>query len=136
MFHRSAKIESSKRTSTGGGDWVPHRWSGKKLSLSDHISPLRAFLVVFYSLLVVGGLLQTDFSPSGKLTSPHSHDSGLAEVSEIEAESKVEAELFTLTPNWAMPTYELTATPVVSDRRPAISIRQHTVSLMRGPPVA
>lgn len=109
---------------------------GARFHLSDNISPVRAFLVIFYAVLVVGGLLQTDFSLSGKLTSPHSHDSGLAEVVEIETESKVETQLLTLTPNWTMSTFEVTSTLVVSDC-PAVSFtRQHTVSCLRGPPVA
>ncbi|PQO30034.1 hypothetical protein C5Y96_15080 [Blastopirellula marina] len=109
---------------------------GVRFHLSDNISPVRAFLVIFYAVLVVGGLLQTDFSLSGKLTSPHSHDSGLAEVAEIEAESKVETQLSTLTPNWTIPTFEVTSTFVLSDF-PAVTVtRQHTVSCLRGPPVA
>ncbi|WDI42843.1 hypothetical protein [Bremerella sp. P1] len=106
-----------------------------KFHLSDTISPVRAFLVVFYALLVVGGLLQTDFSPNGKLTSPHSHDSGLAEVVEFEGESKSEIQLPTLTPNWTMPTFEVTATLVVNDRPQVTSVQQQTVSQLRGPPV-
>ncbi|QDU74750.1 hypothetical protein Pan97_17630 [Bremerella volcania] len=92
--------------------------------------------MIFYAVLVVGGLLQTDFSPSGKLTSPHSHDSGLAEVTEIDAESKTETQLLTLASNWATPTFEVTATFVVSDRPAAIISRQHVVSCLRGPPNA
>lgn len=113
------------------------RWlNGMKFHLSDHISPFRAFLVIFYAVLVVGGLLQTDFSPNGKLTSPHSHDSGLAEVSEIEAESKVETQLLTLTPNWTIPTFEVSIAPVTNLQVPVTSTDQHSVFLLRGPPVA
>ncbi|MHC2067182.1 hypothetical protein ACYFX5_06910 [Bremerella sp. T1] len=110
--------------------------TGLRSNLADNITPLHAFLVIFYALWVVGGLLQTDFSRSGKLTSPHSHDSGLAEVSETEAESKIDVELCTLTPTWSTPCYKVSATPVISDRQPAVCIQFHTVSLRRGPPVA
>ncbi|MEW4562439.1 hypothetical protein AB1K70_07930 [Bremerella sp. JC770] len=135
MSSTRAKNDCCETASTGARGWAFRGFQGGKFHLSDNISPLRAFLVICYAVLVVGGLLQTDFAPSGKLTSPHSHDSGLAEVSETEAESKAETQLLTLTPNWTMPTFEHAATPVVSERSPATSIKQHTISLLRGPPV-
>lgn len=135
MFLSSAQHASPKPASTGVDGFVLRCLRGVRFHLSDNISPFRAFLVIFYALLVVGGLLQTDFSPSGKLTSPHSHDSGLAEVSESETECKAETQLLTLTPNWTIPTLEITSTPVVSDRAPVISTSQHTASFLRGPPV-
>lgn len=136
MFLSPSQNVSTKSTSTGVTDFVMHFLNRVKIHLSDNISPFRAFLVIFYAVLVVGGLLQTDFSLSGKLTSPHSHDSGLAEVSEIETESKSETQLLTLVPYWTIPTFEVTATQVTSDRTPITSTDQQTISLLRGPPVA
>lgn len=135
MFLSSTQNGATKSTSRGAGAFVLRCFRSVKFHLSDTISPVRAFLVVFYALLVVGGLLQTDFSPNGKLTSPHSHDSGLAEVVEFEGESKSEIQLPTLTPNWTMPTFEVTATLVVNDRPQVTSVQQQTVSQLRGPPV-
>lgn len=136
MFLSPAQNDFTQSASTGVRGFVLRCFQGTKINLSDNISPVRAFLVIFYAVLVVGGLLQTDFARNGKLTSPHSHDSGLAEVSEIEAESKADAKLLTLTPNWTMPTFEVTTNLVVLDLPLAASIEQRTVSLLRGPPVA
>lgn len=136
MLHSPAQNDRTKTTSTGVGGFVSRCFQGANFHLSDNISPVRAFLVIFYAVLVVGGLLQTDFSLSGKLTSPHSHDSGLAELVEIEAESKVETQLLTLTPHWTIPTFQVTSTPVVGDFAAVKVTRQHSVSCLRGPPVA
>ena len=136
MFISPAQYNAAKTASTGVGGAVVRCLSGTKFHLSENISPVRAFLVIFYAILVVGGLLQTDFSPSGKLTSPHSHDSGLAEFSECEAESKVETELLTLTSNWTIPTFEASAAATSSVRVPVTSTDEHSVYLLRGPPVA
>ena len=136
MYHCSAQNGSTQLASSGAGGRLGRCLNSAKLSLSDNISPVRAFLVVFYAVLVVGGLLQTDFYPSGKLTSPHSHDSGLAEVVEFETESKAETQLLTLTPNCTVATFEVTTTLFVNDRPSANSTGQYTVSLSRGPPVA
>ncbi len=136
MFLSRKQHVPAKTASTGVGGLAFRCLNGAKFHLSENISPVRAFLVIFYAILVVGGLLQTDFSPNGKLTSPHSHDSGLAEVSEIEAESKVETELLALTPNWTIPTFEVSATPVVSVQIPVTSTDKYSVFLLRGPPVA
>ncbi|GAA4423877.1 hypothetical protein [Bremerella cremea] len=110
------------------------RWREFEANLSNNITPFRAFLVVFYALWVVGGLLQTDFGRTGKPTSPHAQDSGQAEVSEFEAEGKVELQLFALSPTWVVPSFEVAAIPVLDDRQPVNSIQLHTVSLLRGPP--
>lgn len=111
-------------------------WYRLESNLSESITPLHAFLVIFYALWVVGGLLQTDLGRSGKPTSPHSYDSGQAEIAELETEGMGELQLFALTTTWVMPIAEVTAVPVVNDRSPVVSIQSHTVSLLRGPPVA
>lgn len=110
-------------------------WRRLESNLSESITPLHAFLVIFYALWVVGGLLQTDLGRTGKPTSPHSYDSGQAEIAELESEGMGELQLFALTTMWVMPVMEVTAIPVVSDRSPVVSIQSHTVSLLRGPPV-
>ncbi|RCS41315.1 hypothetical protein DTL42_22380 [Bremerella cremea] len=107
-----------------------------EFNLSDSITPLHAFLVIFYAMWVVGGLLQTDLGRTGKPTSPHSQESGLAEVVEFESEGMAELQLFALTTTWVMPVVEVTAVQVVNDRTPVVSISSHTVSFLRGPPVA
>ncbi len=111
-------------------------WRSLEFNLSDSITPLHAFLVIFYALWVVGGLLQTDLGRTGKPTSPHSQDSGQAEIAEFETEGMGELQLFALTTTWVMPVDEVTAIPVINDRSPVVSIQSHTVSLLRGPPVA
>lgn len=111
-------------------------WRRLESNLSGSITPLHAFLVIFYALWVVGGLLQTDLGRTGKPTSPHSYDSGQAEIAEFESEGMAELQLFALTATWVMPVVEVTVIPVVNDRWPVVSIQSHTVSLLRGPPVA
>lgn len=111
-------------------------WRKLEASLSPSITPLHAFLVIFYALWVVGGLLQTEHSRSGKPTSPHSYDSGQAEIAEFEAEGEVELQLCALTPTWGMPAFEVASSPVISDRMPEVSAQLYTLSFLRGPPVA
>lgn len=103
-------------------------------NLSPSITPLHAFLVIFYALWVVNGLLQTDHGPMGKPTSPHSYDSGLAEIAEVEAEGEVELQLCGLTPTWGVPTFEVAESSVVGDRMPVVSTQLSSVSFLRGPP--
>lgn len=111
------------------------QWLARENKLSDNITPLRAFLVIFYALWVVGGLLQTDFAKSGLPVGPHSYDSSLAEFSELDSGSKAEIGLCTVTRTWVIPSFDVAAVPVIDDRMPLNFNQSQTVSLLRGPPV-
>lgn len=136
MSHKAMKTCSQENPCKWDRAKLSLGWRKLEFNLSDSITPLHAFLVIFYAMWVVGGLLQTDLGRTGKPTSPHSQESGLAEVAGFESEGMAELQLFALTTTWVMPVEEVTAMRVLNDRTPVVSILSRTVSLLRGPPVA
>ncbi|MEW4564807.1 hypothetical protein AB1K70_19865 [Bremerella sp. JC770] len=111
-----------------------------KVATEDRLScqrPVwRAWLVVLYTVLMIGGLTQGYHSPHGKPSHPHSTDSECAELSEFESEVKAEIAFLATTPDLVMPYMEVPSAPLDIQPSPSFANLPTVRFLLRGPPVA